>query len=69
MDKNDYIWKTFVDYRNLISTESKDLGLDIFGTDQITTMAINLTQASAVNELKNEIKALFSAEGELKRGC
>lgn len=69
MDKNDYIWKTFVDYRTLISTESKDLGLDIFGTDQITTMAINLTQASAVNELKNEIKALFSAEGELKRGC
>ena len=69
MDKNDATWKTFLEYRNLISTESKDLGLDIFGTDQITDMAINLTQAYVMNELKIEIQSLFTADSEIKGSC
>jgi len=69
MDKNDHVWQTFVAYRNLVGAESKELGLDIFGTDQITNMAISLTQAHATNALKNEISALFAADGELKGEC
>ena len=69
MDKNDATWNTFLEYRNLISAESKDIGLDIFGTDQITDMAINLTQAYTMNELKKEIQSLFAADGEIKGSC
>ena len=69
MDKNDSTWKTFVEYRNLISTEGKEIGLDIFGTEQITDMAINLTQAHAVNDLKNQVSALFAADAEVTKGC
>tara|TARA_X000001388_G_C2215567_1_gene117057 strand:- start:315 stop:524 length:210 start_codon:yes stop_codon:yes gene_type:complete len=69
MDKNDPVWQTFVDYRNLVGAESRELGLDIFGTDQITNMAISLTQAHATMELRNEIRALFAADGEMKGQC
>ena len=30
MDKNDPTWQTFVEYRNLVGAESRELGLDIF---------------------------------------
>ena len=69
MDKNDATWNMFVEYRNLISAESREMGLDIFGTDQITNMAISLTQAHAINELKKELQALFAADGEIRKGC
>jgi|TARA_A100001391_G_scaffold157116_1_gene115328 hypothetical protein len=69
MDKNDPTWQTFVEYRNLVGAESRELGLDIFGTDQITNMAISLTQAHATTQLKNEIRALFAADGEMKGQC
>ena len=57
MDKTDSVWQTFVDYRNLVGAESRELGLDIFGTDQVTNMAISLTQAYYVNELNKKYGA------------
>jgi|TARA_R100000479_G_scaffold116677_2_gene59430 hypothetical protein len=69
MDKNDKIWQTFVEYRNLIGAESREMGLDIFGTDQITNMAISLTQAHFINELNKNMKSLFVAESEIKGEC
>ena len=69
MDKTDSVWQTFVDYRNLVGAESRELGLDIFGTDQVTNMAISLTQAYYVNELNINMSSLFAAEPEIKGEC
>jgi len=69
MDKTDSVWQTFVDYRNLVGAESRELGLDIFGTDQVTNMAISLTQAYYVNELNKNMNSLFAAEPEIKGEC
>ena len=69
MDKTDSVWQTFVDYRNLVGAESRELGLDIFGTDQVTNMAISLTQAYYVNELNKYMSSLFAAEPEIKGEC
>ena len=69
MDKTDRVCQTFVDYRNLVGAESRELGLDIFGTDQVTNMAISLTQAYYVNELNKNMSSLFAAEPEIKGEC
>ena len=69
MDKTDRVWQTFVDYRNLVGAESRELGLDIFGTDQVTNMAISLTQAYYVNELNKNMNSLFTADSEIKGQC
>ena len=69
MDKTDSVWQTFVDYRNLVGAESRELGLDIFGTDQVTNMAISLTQAYYVNELNKNMNSWFAAEPEIKGEC
>ena len=69
MDNTDSVWKTFVEYRDLVGTESRALGLDIFGTEQVTNMAISLTQAYYVNELNKNINSLFAAESEIKGQC
>tara|TARA_R110002074_G_scaffold393516_2_gene580055 strand:+ start:175 stop:387 length:213 start_codon:yes stop_codon:yes gene_type:complete len=69
MNKNNTVWKTFLEYQNLISSEGKAIGLDIFGTDQIWTMALQLTQAHFTNELGTKIDSLFAADGEIKGEC
>ena len=69
MDKTDRVWQTFVDYRNLVGAESRELGLDIFGTDHVTNMAISLTQAYYVNELNKNMKSFFTADSEIKGQC
>ena len=69
MDKTDSVWQTFVDYRNLVGAESRELGLDIFGTDQVTNMAISLTQAYYGTELNKNRRSLFAAEPEIKGEC
>ena len=69
MDKNDKVWQIFVEYRNLIGAESREMGLDILGTDQITNMAISFTQAYFINELNKNMKSLFVADSEIKGEC
>ena len=69
MDKNDKVWKTFLDYQSLVSSEGKEIGLDIFGTDQIWTMALELTKAHFTNELNKKIDSLFVEDSEIKRTC
>ena len=69
MDSNDKVWKVFLEYQSLIGSEGKRIGLDIFGTDQIWTMALQLTQAHFTNELGTKIDSLFAADSEIKRSC
>jgi len=69
MDKNDKVWKTFLDYQSLVSAEGKEIGLDIFGTDQIWTMALELTKAHFTNEINKTINTLFVNDSEIKGQC
>ena len=69
MDKNSEIWKTFVGYQELIGSEGKNIGLDLFGSDQIGSMALSLTQTHYINELRKEVQSLFKQDSELGRGC
>lgn len=69
MDKNTKIWQLFVEYLTLIGAESKESGLDIYGTEQITNMAINLTQAHVINEVNDNIQSLFVADSEIGGQC
>ena len=69
IDKEDKIWKTYLEYKDLISQEGRVLGLDIFGTEQISTMALEFTKAYFMNELNKNINAVFAADGEIKGEC
>ena len=69
MDKNNEIWQLFVEYLTLIGAESKESGLDIYGTEQITNMAINLTQAHVINEVNKTIQTLFVEDSEIRGNC
>ena len=68
IDKYNEIWQTFVEYTELISSEGKGIGLDLFGTEQASAMALSFTQTYYINELRKEIGSLF-VKDELKRGC
>ena len=67
-DRENKVWKTFVEFNTLIGTEGKTIGLDLFGTDQSASIALSLTQAHYINELRKEIQTLFTND-ELKRSC
>ena len=69
IDKEDKVWKTFLEYKDLISQEGRVLGLDIFGTEQISTMALEFTKAHFMDELNKNINTLFAADGEIKGEC
>tara|TARA_R100001594_G_scaffold108557_2_gene143297 strand:- start:75 stop:254 length:180 start_codon:yes stop_codon:yes gene_type:complete len=56
IDQNDPIWKVFVEYKDLLSSQGKDIGIDVYGTDQLTAMALSLTQTYYINELRKEIR-------------
>jgi|TARA_Y100000401_G_C8324453_1_gene227295 hypothetical protein len=68
IDKENAVWKTFVEFQTLIGTEGKSIGLDLFGTEQSTSMALSLAQTHYINELRKEIQSLFTND-ELKRSC
>ena len=68
MDSNDKVWQIFLEYQGLIGTEGKRIGLDIFGTDQVWSMALELTKAHFFNKLDSTVNSLFAPD-ELKRGC
>ena len=68
MDSNDKVWQIFLEYQSLIGTEGKRIGLDIFGTDQVWSMALELTKAHFFNNLDSTVNSLFAPE-ELRRSC
>ena len=69
IDKTDKVWKTFLEYQSLIGSEGKTIGLDIFGTDQVWSMALQLTQTHYINELNTKIDSLFISDSEIKGEC
>lgn len=50
------IWQTFLRYHSMIGQEGRDAGLDLFGTEQISNMAMQLTTAHFLNEVTKELQ-------------
>ena len=55
IDREDNVWKTFVAYRSLFETESRSLGIDVFGTDKIESTATSLTLAHFLDKATKEL--------------
>mgnify|MGYP003628335861 CR=1 FL=1 len=69
IDRTDKVWKTFLDYKDLLSSEGRAIGLDIFGTEQISSMALDFTKAHYINQLNENINSMFTSESEIKGEC
>lgn len=69
INRNEPVWKVFVEYKDLLASSGKDIGIDVYGTDQLTAMALSLTQTYYLNELRKEISSLFSSNGEIRGNC
>jgi hypothetical protein len=50
------IWQTFLGYHSMVGQEGREAGLDLFGTEQASNMAIQLTVAHFMNEVTEELK-------------
>lgn len=51
MDENDKIWKMFLAYTRLIDDKATNSGIDVYGTEQRSTLALGLTQANMTEQL------------------
>jgi len=69
IDRTDKVWKTFLDYKDLLSSEGRAIGLDIFGTEQISSMALDFTKAHYINQLNENINSMFTSDSEIKGEC
>lgn len=54
IDEN--IWKLFLEYSNYISSNGVESGLDVYGTEQRTSLAASLTIAHFLNDISTELK-------------
>ena len=54
IDEN--IWKLFLEYSNYISSNGVESGLDVYGTEQKTSLAASLTIAHFLNDISTELK-------------
>ena len=52
------IWQAYLGYYSMIGQEGREAGLDLFGTEQVSTMATQLTVAHFMNQAAEELKAM-----------
>ena len=69
INQSDPVWEVFVEYKDLLAGSGKDIGIDVYGTDQLTAMALSLTQTYYLNELRKEVTKLFAHDGEIRGNC
>jgi len=67
IDKNDKIWKIFLNYVKLIGDEASSSGMDIYGTEQRTNIAVSLTQSHMLEHISCEIKDLRNQKERIAR--
>ena len=73
IDRDDKIWKLFLNYINLIGAEARDEGLDLYGADQKTALAKDLVVAHtldrvvcALNDIKEQDATFERSKYHLK---
>ena len=67
IDKENNVWKAFIQFRSLFETEAKELGIDVFGTDKIETVATSLTIAHFLDKASKQLENLNRREDTLSR--
>ena len=67
IDKNDKIWNIFVGYTQLIDAKATSAGIDIYGTEQRTTIALGLTKAHMTEHLVCKLKDLEKQQASQNR--
>ena len=55
---DDRIWQTFLGYTALIDTEAIKHGIDMYGTEHRTTLALGLTQAYYTDHIVGKLADL-----------
>ena len=56
IDKEDKIWKIFLEYTTLIVTESKERSMDMYGTEIVSQMALSMTMAHFLDQIADRLK-------------
>jgi len=67
IDKENNVWKAFVQFRSLFETEARNLGIDVFGTDKIESTATSLTLAHFLQQATKELEKLNKREDAISR--
>ena len=64
------VWQIFLAYHSMIGQEGREAGLDLFGTEQISNMAMQLTTAHFLNDATQELRQMnkISLRNERSRG-
>ena len=67
IDKNDKIWKMFLNYSALIGSQARDEGLDLYGADQKTALAKDLVVAHLLNDIVCALKDMNEQSATFER--
>ena len=67
IEPDDKIWNIFLGYANLISTEASRLSMDIYGTEQRTNMATDLTISHMLDRVVCQMKDMQKQQATIQR--
>jgi hypothetical protein len=67
IESDDKIWNVFLGYANLISSEANKLGMDIYGTEQRTSIATSLTLSHMLDQVVTQLKEAQRKESSTQR--
>ena len=67
IDENDKIWNMFLGYTKLIDDKATSSGIDMYGTEQRTTLALGLTQAHLTDHVVCKLKDLEKQKAKYNR--
>jgi len=67
INKEDKIWKMFLGYIALIGAESREEGLDLYGADQKTILAKDLTVAHILDNIFDGLMDIKEQQATFER--
>ena len=66
IDENDKIWNIFLGYTKLIDNKAASSGIDMYGTEQRTTLAMGLTQAHMTAHVVCKLKDMEKQAAQMR---
>tara|TARA_Y100000593_G_scaffold95083_1_gene199342 strand:- start:7541 stop:7774 length:234 start_codon:yes stop_codon:yes gene_type:complete len=67
IDKDDKVWNIFLGYTRLIDDKATNSGIDMYGTEQRTILAMGLTQAHMTDHVVCKLKDLEKQQASQNR--